>query len=152
MQYALSKLKDIIGDQRLQGGEDMNNSIQLQQVSEDQLIKERDRARKAAGILSSQLLKKQNALFGGTEGVSQNNRGAGFAPAYRDEASGVAVISSFSDGRPAPVHVLDGLPDGWVLERDVGGHVTKARPGVVAGFLREGRFYTREEAVLALSH
>lgn len=125
---------------------------ELQYVSEDLLIKERERARRMRGILSDQLLKTQNTLFGSTTGVSHNNRQEGFVPAYFDRTSGQAVISRFADGRPAPVHVLDGLPEEWIAQKDAAGHVTKVRAGVIAGFLRNDRFYTREEAVKALSH
>jgi len=124
----------------------------LQLVTNDWLNKERERLRKTAGILSSQLLKNQNNLFESTRGVSHNNRSAGFVPGYLDRHSGRSVISRFADGRPAPVHVLDGMPQEWVAERDAYGHVTKARAGVVAGFLRNGQFYTREEAAKAVSH
>ncbi len=124
----------------------------LQLINSDWLNKERERLRRTAGILSSQLLKNQNSLFESTHGVSRNNRGAGFIPGYFDRHSGLSVISRFADGRPAPVHVLDGLPDEWIAERDSYGRVAKARAGVVAGFLRNGQFYTREEAARAVSH
>ena len=91
-------------------------------------------------------LENQNELFAGTGGVSQNNRAAGFLPAYKDLATGVAVISCFADGRPAPVHVLEGLPDVWVAARDARGQVHSALATVVAGFIRDGVFYTREDA------
>jgi hypothetical protein len=71
-------------------------------------------------------------------------------PGYLDTESGVAVISRFADGRPAPVHVLDGLPEDWVSCRYASGEVAAARAGVIAGFIRGGRFYTREEAARVL--
>jgi hypothetical protein len=104
------------------------------------------RERRARGILSQRLLKAQNTDYAATGGVSRNNRHAGFVPGYLDTESGVAVVSCFADGRPAPVHVLDGLPEGWVRCRDASGKVAMARSGVIAGFIRDGRFYTREEA------
>jgi hypothetical protein len=127
-------------------------TLELQLINSDWLDEERARLRKTAGILSSQLLKNQNDLYNGTLGVSRNNRDAGFVPGYFDRHSGRTAMSRFADGRPAPVHVLDGLPDEWIAERDACGRVTKARAGVVAGFLRNGRFYTREEAARAASH
>jgi len=39
-----------------------------------------------------------------------------------------------------------------MLERDRLGRVTTLREGIIAGFLRDGVFYTREQAALALSH
>jgi hypothetical protein len=104
------------------------------------------------GVVTQTSLRDENRLYQGTRGISQRNRSAGFVPAYLNEASGEAVESRFADGRAAPIHVLDGLPQAWVAERDGHGHVTRTNPGVVAGFLRADRFYTREEAALALAH
>ncbi len=128
------------------------NALQLQYLSEEQWIEDQERERIVKGILSTELLKNQNTVFDGTMGVSRNNREAGFVPAYFDRASGLAVVSRFADGRPAPVHVLDGLPEEWITQKDATGRVTKVRAGVIAGFLRDGCFYTREEAVFAASH
>jgi hypothetical protein len=47
------------------------------------------------------------------------------------------------------VHTLDGLPTKWIKQRDAEGHVTATIATVIAGFLRNGRFYTREEAASA---
>ena len=84
--------------------------------------------------------------------MSQENRHLGFAPAYLDTRTGIALPSRYADGVPAPIHVLDGLPPNWVLDRDAMGRVLTARPGVVAGFLRDGCFYTRDEAVALAIH
>jgi hypothetical protein len=54
--------------------------------------------------------------------------------------------SLFADGRPAPFHMIDGLPDEVVMVRDTSGRVTSVKPSVVSGFLCMGRFFTREEA------
>ena len=50
------------------------------------------------------------------------------------------------------MHLLDGLPEHWVAERDPEGRVTRARTGVVSGFLRDGRFYTRDQAAQVAAH
>jgi hypothetical protein len=104
----------------------------------------------AMEVLNRQLLKVQNRLFFGTLGVSQNNRHLGFLPAYWDTRTATACLSRFANGEPAPIHILDGLPGDWVQERDANGRVMCARPGVIAGFIRDDRFYTREEAAKAL--
>ena len=96
-------------------------------------------------------LAMQNAQFRGTAGVSGNNRGAGFVPAYMNTVTGETVPSRFADGRPAVVHVLEGLPDNWIGARDPHGCVTRAVDGVIAGFLRDGRFFSREAAAQALA-
>ena len=97
-------------------------------------------------------LRAQNAAFQATGGVSRNNRAAGFLPGYCNVSTGEAVISCFADGSPSPVHLLDGLPDAWVAERDAPGRVRQTVPLVVAGFFREGSFYTREAAARFLDH
>ncbi len=128
------------------------NHPELQLLSEQQLRMERERMRKTAGILSRQLLKRQNLEFAGSTGISQNNRESGFAPAFMDSLSGRTEISRFADGRPAPLHLLDCLPEEWVASRDVNGHVFKLHSGIIAGFLRNGHFFTRDEAVRATAH
>jgi hypothetical protein len=70
----------------------------------------------------------------------------GFRPAFKNIETGTVHLSCHSDGMPASVHVLDGLPDDWVLRRDSAGHVVEAKCSVVAGFVRDARFYTREQA------
>ena len=128
------------------------NDLEQLLITEDRAIKEQDLNKKIRGILSVQALKQQNHEFAGTPGVSQNNRSAGFIPAYCDTTTGQSVVSRFADGRLAPIHILDGLPEEWVTMRDLTGRVSRIRSGVVAGFLCDGRFFTREEAVRALSH
>ena len=105
---------------------------------------------KLRGILSAQLLRDQNREFAGTTGVSAGNRSRDFIPAFQNTRNGDCVVSRFADGSAAPVHVLDGLPEKWVVSVDENGHVTAVDEAVVAGFLHGGRFYTREEAIEAL--
>lgn len=124
------------------------DALWIEQVPQTSSGSDRDRVTR--GVLSQQLLRRQNRTYRGTGGVSKNNRHSGFIPAYFDQLTGLAVASSFADGTLAPVHVLDGLPSDWIEKRDVKGRVTKARPGVVAGFLREGEFFTREAAAQAV--
>ncbi|EGV50968.1 hypothetical protein [Candidatus Endoriftia persephone] len=111
---------------------------------------ERQRIRR--GILSQLILARQNRHFHGTYGVSDNNRHAGFLPAFQDLSSGSWIISQFADGRPAPMHLLDGLPQEWICRRDQSGRALSTREGIVAGFVRDGIFYTREAAVQAAAH
>jgi hypothetical protein len=54
--------------------------------------------------------------------------------------------STFADGTPAPFHLLDGLPDELVVARDRRLRPSQVRGSVIAGFSRNGRFYTRAEA------
>lgn len=127
------------------------NSLAITHATEDPSSRERDWLRITRGILSTQLLRMQNRLFRRTGGTSRNNRAQGFVPAYLNSLTGKAVESRFADGRGAPIHVLDGLPADWIQERDPTGRVLKARPGIIAGFLRGDRFYTREQAAQAVA-
>ncbi len=102
--------------------------------------------------LTRYALAKQNARYAGTGGVSKNNYAAGFLPAHQDTVTGRVVLSSFADGRPAPIHVLDDLPEERVERRSPNGRVLSVKYSVVAGFVRNGLFYTREAAEKELHH
>ena len=103
----------------------------------------------APSFLTSKLLQQQNRLYKGTGGVSRNNRAAGFRPGFLDTTSGEVYLSRFADGRPAPMHVLDGLPAELVTEREESGGVRAVKSTVTAGFVRNNRFFSRAEAAAA---
>ena len=102
--------------------------------------------------LSYAVLREENQIFAGSGGVSRGNRTYGFIPAFYDTQSCQAVVSRFANGTPAPVHVLDGVPKEWVERRDPSGRIAALKNTVIAGFLHQGRFYTREQAARAVSH
>lgn len=111
-----------------------------------------ERTRRMQSALNELTLRHENELYAETFGVSQRNRSLGWRPGYLNLATGEIELSRFGDGRPAPIHVLDGLPESWVHGRDAEGHVTTAEPDVVSGFIRDGRFFTREQAARAAAH
>jgi hypothetical protein len=96
--------------------------------------------------VSGKTLLAENRLYAGTGGRSQENRSAAFRPAFWDTSTQTVYLSRFGDGSVAPIHVLDGLPAELVLERSAQGHALVVRAGVISGFERLGRFYTRDEA------
>jgi hypothetical protein len=100
--------------------------------------------------LSAQVLSDQNRHFRRTGGVSQENQAYGFLPAFMDTRSGAIYLSCFADGRFAPIHLLEGLPEHLIAARTGRGAAIAASGSVIAGFVREERFYTREEAAKAL--
>lgn len=100
--------------------------------------------------MTRQTLKTENQVHWGTGGRSEENRSIGFRPAFMDMQTSLVYPSRFADGRPAPFHLLDGLPDEVVMMRDVSGRVASIKSSVVSGFLRMGRFFTREEAAAAV--
>ena len=100
----------------------------------------------SGSVLTRQTLLAQNREFKGSGGVSQENQSIGFVPAFQDFRTGAVHRSRFSNGRPAPIHVLDGLPPELVLKKSDNGRVVALIDSVIAGFLRNSQFYTRREA------
>lgn len=96
-------------------------------------------------LLTRATLARENNSFADTLGVSGNCRDRHFVPAFKDRLTGETHVSVFEDGRPAMIHLLDGLPEHWVVSRDKDHHVTAVLDTIVSGFLRDGVFFTREE-------
>jgi hypothetical protein len=101
--------------------------------------------------LSSTALQRQNQRFQGTGGRSQENCGLGFRPAFMDADTRTVYPSCFADGRPAPFHLIDGLPRELVVVRHSPGRVAALKASVISGFVRENRFYSRDEAARCVS-
>ena len=100
-------------------------------------------------LMTEQLLRRQNADHAGTGGRSDGNRGLGFRPAFFDFDTQTIYLSRFADGRLAPFHLLDGLPEDVVVDRTPSGRVVAAKASLVAGFERQGYFFTRTAAARA---
>ena len=100
-------------------------------------------------LMNEQRLLQENAVHAGTGGVSRGNARMGFRPAFLDVATLTIYPSRFADGRPAPFHLLDGLPDEVVTDRLASGRAVAAKASVISGFERGGFFYTREAAARA---
>lgn len=101
--------------------------------------------------LSPSILQRENARFRGSGGVSEENAATGLRPAFLDTRTHTVYLSCFADGRPAPVHLLDGLPACLVAARNAAGRILRAKASVVSGFVRDGRFYSRDEAAALVS-
>jgi hypothetical protein len=91
-------------------------------------------------------LELETRSYGGTGGVSAENRCYGFRPGFLDRHTGAVYLSRFANGCPAPFHILDGLPDEVIVARDEHGRVAKVKASIESGFIFAGRFYTRDEA------
>lgn len=91
-------------------------------------------------------LEKENREYQHTGGVSRNNAHYAFVPAFQDESDQRVELSRFKDGRVAAFHTLDGLPEEWIIKRDRAGRVVEIRSSIVSGFVRHGRFFSRQEA------
>ncbi|HEY2629637.1 MAG TPA: hypothetical protein VGI57_10945 [Usitatibacter sp.] len=101
-------------------------------------------------VLNEKVLKRENVVHAGSGGRSQANTGLGFRPAFYDFATQKIYPSRFADGRLAPFHMLDGLPDEVVADRAPNGRVVCAKATLISGFVREGFFYTRTAAARAV--
>lgn len=95
---------------------------------------------------------EENQQFSGSGGVSEGNAQCHFSPAFLDADSGQVELSRFRNGQQAPCHLLDGLPEAWITRRDLKGRVVETKSSVVSGFVRLGRFFTRQEAAEFIEH
>lgn len=69
----------------------------------------------------------------------------GFLPAFLDLDTHEVHLSVDEHGRLADRHLLDNLPSHWVSERDNIGRITALKDRIIAGFMRQERFYTRAQ-------
>lgn len=65
---------------------------------------------------------------------------AGMQPAFRHAHTGELHLAVQEDGAISPVYGFSGLPDNWIVERDVQGRPTALHPDIIAGYWRDGRF------------
>ena len=103
----------------------------------------------------SETLVDEDRPLAPTGGRSKDNRQYGFVPAFLDTRTNKVYRSRFADGRPAPIHLVEGLPPS-LLARPTGhvpmpGEPARLKPTVTAGFVQCGLFYTREQAAKAVA-
>ena len=79
---------------------------------------------KVKRLMNEEVLRQENAAHHGTGGRSEENVSLGFRPAFYDFATQRIYPSRFADGRLAPCHLLDGLPDEVIADRTASGRVT----------------------------
>lgn len=94
-------------------------------------------------------VRTESDAYIGTCGESATARQHKFLPAFRNERDGRVELARLSNGRPAPMHLISALPQEWAVRCDERGNVLELIEEVVAGFFRDDRFYTREEAASA---
>ena len=100
-------------------------------------------------LMNELRLHLENIRHAGSGGHSQENTGLGFHAAFLDCDTMTIYLSRFRDGREAPMHLLDGLPDDVVVDRAASGRVLAAKASLVSGFERDGFFYSRSAAARA---
>ncbi|VAW94930.1 hypothetical protein MNBD_GAMMA22-1699 [hydrothermal vent metagenome] len=94
----------------------------------------------------------ENFEYQNTSGISGNNVEYGFVPAFLDLMSGKIYRSCYSNGKFAAVHLYDGLPDELIIKRNTNRKPIAVKTSVVSGFLLQGEFYTREQAISKLGN
>jgi hypothetical protein len=95
-------------------------------------------------------LRDENRDYNGTAGVSRGCFTHCFFPAFLDNDSGVIYLSRYADGRPAPFHTLEGMPEEVIIRRSPDGKIAEAKRSLVSGFVKCGMFYTRSQAAMAI--
>lgn len=95
--------------------------------------------------LTEIVLRRENEVFKDTMGVSANSAHQHFLPAFKDVVTGEVHLSLYPDGTLCNIHILDGLPEKWIIQRNTQGRVTVVKDSVISGFVRDGRFYSRQE-------
>ena len=88
---------------------------------------------------------QENVAFEGTRGISRNNQDLGFQPAFLNKQTGQVELSRLKNGQPAAMHLISYLPGDWAESTDHHGCITQLNANVIAGFCRDGIFYTRAE-------
>ena len=66
---------------------------------------------------------------------------AGMQPAFRHTRTGESHLAQLEAGVPAPVYGFAGLPDEWIVERDLAGNAVALHPDVIAGYWRDAKFF-----------
>lgn len=95
---------------------------------------------------NSGILLKQNHRHRGTGGTSQNNKKFKFSPAFFDSSSKTIYLSCYADGKPAPIHMLDGLPKKLLKNRTITDSLINAKNALVSGYISGHKFLTRQQA------
>lgn len=92
---------------------------------------------------------EENAADASPDRITEATRRFGFRPAFLDCVRMRIHLARFADGRLAPFHLLEGLPDEAVADRSAAGRVVRAKATLIPGFERGGFFYTRTAAARA---
>lgn len=95
---------------------------------------------------TQEFVHKQSIPYLGTCGESATACEQRFVPAFRNHTDGQVELARLPNGKPAAMHLICGLPHAWARKLDDAGSVVELIDTVEAGFVRNGRFYTRAEA------
>jgi len=75
----------------------------------------------------------------------------GFMPAFKNIKEQQVHLSRDADGQLSLMHLFDGLPEHWIYEKDRQGRALSLKSDVIAGFMRDAKFYTLSEILHDIS-
>jgi len=71
----------------------------------------------------------------------------GFMPAFKNIKNQQVHLSTDFGGQLSVMHILDGLPESWIDEKDEKGRALTLKSEIIAGFMRNADFYTLSEII-----
>jgi len=95
--------------------------------------------------MSQSQVEQQRSMYDRLGGAVFRDASFGFLPAFLDVKTRETHLSAYQDGEPAVIHMLDGLPGHWISEWGTDGRAIALKSSVIAGFMRNSRFYTINE-------
>jgi len=95
--------------------------------------------------MSQSQVEQQQGMYDRMGGAVFHDASFGFMPAFLDLKTRETHLSAYKDGEPAVIHILDGLPGHWISEWGTDGRAVALKSSVIAGFMRNCRFYTINE-------
>lgn len=90
---------------------------------------------------------RQQGVYHQFNGVVFSDISFGFMPAFKSLKDQQIHLSIDQDGDLSVMHLFDGLPDYWIKEKDDLGMALTLKDEIIAGFMRNGEFYTLSEIV-----
>ncbi|MCB1754154.1 MAG: hypothetical protein KDJ38_01445 [Gammaproteobacteria bacterium] len=93
-------------------------------------------------MLNSALAEHAKSFSETLANINLSEFSQGFIPAFRDLENDETHMSVSADGSITTEHQFDNLPIEWVEEWDERGYAISLKPTIIAGYLRDGRFFT----------
>lgn len=90
---------------------------------------------------------QQQAVYHKFNGLVFSDISFGFMPAFKNLKDQIIHLSVDQNGELSVMHLFDGLPDSWIKEKDDQGIALTLKNEIIAGFMRNAKFYTLSEIV-----
>ena len=97
--------------------------------------------------LTHQQALKQQGTYYKFNGAVFSDASFGFMPAFKNTQDQQIHLSTDQYGELSVMHLLDGLPEAWILEKDEQGRPVSLKSEIVVGFMRNHEFYTLNEII-----